>query len=189
MDTPIDRKYNLENLKLIAPRLSGLEYCVFFGTLLGCHREGNLLEMDDDVDIFINSEHRSQVLDILTDLGFDIRLNTDIFVQGCVEREGVMSYVDFYLYRKSEEHAVDEWNFGGLNGEVLHVPLDILFPTVKANVGDICINMPKDADSCCRFLYGDNYRTPLRKNAEYTTRIVDHKPVITIKKDHGNGLE
>ena len=44
MDTPIDRKYNEQNLKEILPLLEGMEYFVFYGTLLGLVREGDILE-------------------------------------------------------------------------------------------------------------------------------------------------
>ena len=51
MDTPIDRKYNAQNLKEVLPLLEGMEYFVFYGTLLGLVREGDILEKDDDIDL------------------------------------------------------------------------------------------------------------------------------------------
>ena len=181
MDIPIERKYNLTTLGMVAPYLEDMEYCVFFGTLLGCHREGNLLAMDDDVDIYINSQHRAEISGILSSLGFSLRRDTDMFMQGEMEIEGVVAYIDFYLYYKEDNHAVDHWNFGGHNGETLHVPLDILLPPRSVTIGGISLKMPKDPDGCCKFLYGDSYRIPLRKNAEYTMRIVDHKPVMRLR--------
>ena len=53
MDTPIDRKYNAQNLKEVLPLLEGMEYFVFYGTLLGLVREGDILEKDDDIDIIL----------------------------------------------------------------------------------------------------------------------------------------
>ena len=180
MFTPINRKYNLTTLGMVAPHLEEMEYCVFFGTLLGYHREGNLLEMDDDVDIYINSQHKTEVVEIITSLGFDISIDTSIFMQGKIEIEGVTAYIDFYLYYKENNHSVDRWNFRGDDGKILHVPLDILLPPSDVTMGDISFKMPKDPDGCCRFLYGDNYHTPLKKNVEYTMCIVDHKPVMRL---------
>lgn len=181
MQTPIERKYNLITLGMVTPHLKSMEYCVFFGTLLGVHREGNLLEMDDDVDIYINSQHKTDIAEILTYLGFNISIDENSFMQGSIEIEGVMAYIDFYLYYKDGDHSVDDWNFGGRNGEALHVPLNILLPPKDVTIGDIPCKMPQDPDSCCKLLYGNNYQTPLKKNIEYTICIVDHKPVMRLK--------
>ena len=75
MQTPIERKYNLITLGMVTPHLKSMEYCVFFGTLLGVHREGNLLEMDDDVDIYIKSQHKTDIAEILTYLGINISID------------------------------------------------------------------------------------------------------------------
>ena len=49
----IHRSFNEPNLKLMLPILekANIEYFMFYGSLLGIVREGNILEMDDDIDI------------------------------------------------------------------------------------------------------------------------------------------
>ena len=58
----IHRSFNEPNLKLMLPILekANIEYFMFYGSLLGIVREGNILEMDDDIDICVNLKHREQ---------------------------------------------------------------------------------------------------------------------------------
>ena len=55
------------NLKLMLPILEkeNIEYFMFYGSLLGIVREGNILEMDDDIDICVNLKHREQLYAII----------------------------------------------------------------------------------------------------------------------------
>ena len=67
MFTKIHKSYNIPNLKTILPKLNeaNMEYFMFYGSLLGCVREGSLLEMDDDIDILINARHRKNYIKLL----------------------------------------------------------------------------------------------------------------------------
>ena len=51
---------NFSNLIFITNIISELEYFIFFGTLLGMVRENNLIENDDDIDIYVNLKERDQ---------------------------------------------------------------------------------------------------------------------------------
>ena len=62
MDIPIDRKYNAQNLKEVLPLLEGLDYFIFYGTLLGLVREGDILEKDDDIDILVDRKHFAELI-------------------------------------------------------------------------------------------------------------------------------
>ena len=63
----IHRSFNEPNLKLMLPILekANIEYFMFYGSLLGIVREGNILEMDDDIDICVNLKHREQLYAII----------------------------------------------------------------------------------------------------------------------------
>ena len=63
----IHRSFNEPNLKLMLPILEkeNIEYFMFYGSLLGIVREGNILEMDDDIDICVNLKHREQLYAII----------------------------------------------------------------------------------------------------------------------------
>lgn len=181
MDIPIDRKYNLKILAMIAPHIKDLEYCIFFGTLLGYQREGNLLEKDDDVDIYLNIKHRDELLDVLSSLSVKIIFKKPTFIQCSINRDNTQIYLDIYLYSIQGNYVIDPWNFGGCPDQPetdLHIPIYYLFPTKKGNIGDIYFKVPNAPERCCKFLYGEDYMTPKKKKEDYFTRIVDHKPKL-----------
>ena len=49
---------NFLNLKFFSKIISKIEHFVFFGTLLGLVRDGNLIENDDDIDFYVNIKER-----------------------------------------------------------------------------------------------------------------------------------
>ena len=69
----VDRVHNLKNLEDMAPLIEHLDYFIFFGTLLGYHREGNIIEGDDDVDVFMDIKHRDELITILEKSDFTLR--------------------------------------------------------------------------------------------------------------------
>ena len=99
---PVDIKYNFQNLKAVSDKMSDMEYCVFFGTLLGFCREENLIDGDDDIDLYVNIKHHSEVIELLKNLQFDVSIKTPFFVQGTRILENTKTYVDFYFYEKDE---------------------------------------------------------------------------------------
>ena len=52
-----------QNLKEILPLLEGMEYFVFYGTLLGLVREGDILEKDDDIDLLVDRKHFAELIE------------------------------------------------------------------------------------------------------------------------------
>ena len=103
MLSPISREKNLENLKYISNRLRDVSWFVFFGTLLGYTRENNILENDDDIDIYVDIRFREKIIDLFTnsDLNFDLSKKPNLgpyFLQGTRVLENEITYVDFYFY-------------------------------------------------------------------------------------------
>ena len=105
MDIPIDRKYNAQNLKEVLPLLEGLDYFIFYGTLLGLVREGDILEKDDDIDILVDRKHFAELIGRFDKhdglLTYDNNPNVnycDFFRQATCMRDGVKTYADFYFY-------------------------------------------------------------------------------------------
>jgi hypothetical protein len=183
MDDPIHREYNLNIFRLISPLIKSMEYFIFFGTLLGYQREGNILEYDDDVDIFLNFQHKEDILKVLELTELTLSINTDFLIQATLKDDHVISYLDFYLYRKRESYLEEYWNFGGMDGsDSLQVPLDITLPTFDSFISDIPVKVPSKPKDCCIYLYGQQFMKPLIKNKDYKTHIVDHKPVIILEQ-------
>ena len=154
MDISIDRKYNAQNLKEVLPLLEGLDYFVFYGTLLGLVREGDILENDDDIDILVDRKHLAELIErfdkhngILT---FDNNPNnySDHFKQATCMRDNVMTYADFYVFDAEIKPGsiVDRWNFhGSWNDPNMHIiiPNDIIYTIeTKSNEKYGKINYP-----------------------------------------------
>ena len=75
MKTAISQVTNRENLLFVAELLnrSGINWCVFFGTLLGLVRDGDVIKGDDDIDIYVPLEERSALIEALHREGFELR--------------------------------------------------------------------------------------------------------------------
>ena len=179
------REYNLKNLKDLSARLTDVEYFVFFGTLLGYCREGNIIKGDDDIDFYVNIREKKKIFNILEELGFFINIDNTYFAQSSRVFESVTSFADFYFYEDvpGKNYLLERWNFLAQPKNVsahIHVPKKIVFPVKLGAIENIKFNIPHDIDACCRYLYGANYKTPLTKNAQYVINIVDNKPAIMI---------
>jgi len=184
MQIPIDRKFNFKNFKDITKLLNkdNLEYFIFYGTLLGYCREKNLLEKDDDIDFLVNIKYANNLIKILTTLNFEISVSTNLFIQGRKEIDNnFFTYVDFYLFSNnpSKNYICDKWTFSGDHSNPanhLYIPKKIIYPIKKSIMQNISVNVPAKTKECCKFLYGDNYTTPLKKGADYRTEIINNKP-------------
>ncbi len=98
----IDRDISRKNLIDLDGFLcdGGVHHGVIYGTLLGIIRDGDLIEWDEDTDIFILDEDRDDFLNLLFDLreiGFDVvRFTRDLV---SLMRNG--EYTDIYIFRRS----------------------------------------------------------------------------------------
>ena len=92
MQNPINRKYNINNLRVVCELLNQkkIEYFIFYGTLLGYCREKNLLKRDDDIDCYVGEEECGHEGYVMTN---------DYGMFKLVNREG-FSKANFNLIRK-----------------------------------------------------------------------------------------
>lgn len=191
MINPVPTQLNLNNLRDIFSRVSHLEAFIFYGTLLGYQREGNILSNDDDVDIFLNARHQNQLLECLKKTDFIIttypkyrwyyRKKTPLVIQVSRKQNGFDTFVDFYLYQDEDINYISErWNFGSTwkdHTTSLHVPKNLVFPIKKAEMQGIEINVPAYSKEICEFLYGPNWIKPAAKGKDYISRVINNKPV------------
>ena len=179
---------NLDNLRLVSDCLKDIPHFIFFGTLLGYVREGSIIKGDDDIDIYVDRKMRKAINELLAGSEMKIRrrkekFKTEFFAQGVRSFGEVQTFADFYCYEDNPErdYVVDNWNFHGKfkNPETaMHVPRSLLFPLQSGQMQGINVSLPADPEGCCEFLYGKNWKTPLAKGSEYTTKIVNHRPTI-----------
>ena len=182
----VPREYNRKNLIDFSRHLDGIEWFVFFGTLLGVVREGDIIENDDDIDLYVNKKDRNKIINQLSSSDFEINLtswpnNTDCFLQFTRTIESVKTHIDIYLYENKdmEDYIVDKWNFIGspFNSQNhLHIPKKLVFPITTVDFFGQPIFVPALDKDICVFLYGDSWNIKLSKEKQYITKIINNLP-------------
>ena len=151
----IDRDVALENLRIVekALRENNIPVRPAMGTLLGIVRDGNFIEWDEDIDLFILEEERDAFLNalwLLKDQGFEI-----IRCERCRHLYSIIrnnEYIDFYVMEKISSEIRN-----GL-GEVF--TFDSFLTDLKPELfRGVPVMIPKEYDKCLTFNYGD-WHTP-----------------------------
>ena len=195
MINPVPIELNLNNLKDVFEKIICLETFIFYGTLLGYQRNGNIIPNDDDVDIFINFKQLDLLLEALDLINFKVKImptrswfsrqKKPLIVQATRVQKGIPTFVDFYLYDDEPiDHLEEKWNFLGQWKNpmtALHIPKHLIFPIQDVYMQGININIPAYPEKTCEFLYGSGWKTPLKKNEQYTISIENHVPVLKMK--------
>ena len=190
----IHRSFNEPNLKLMLPILekANIEYFMFYGSLLGIVREGNILEMDDDIDICVNLKHREQLY-VIIEKHFD-KIDTKehpnhspYFLQATRMRGEERTYIDFYLYDDAinETNLIDRWNFWGRWDEPefhVMIPKSLIYPIKNKTCKFGSCRIPNREVDTVKFLYGERWMHPAKKNEEYTTVIKNGRPFVIYRQ-------
>jgi len=186
---------NLENLLFISRKLKKFKIFCFYGTLLGLTRENDILLGDDDIDLLVDIKHKKQILAYISkfkNFKLNKKKNNKYFIQLIQNKKNLKSFVDIYFYinKKNKGYIIEKHNFlSAINIErlSLHIPKKYIFP-LKANkkFGDVLL--PKNSYKICEFLYGKNWKTPLKKNSGYRMEIINHKPKL-IQRSYIGGLK
>ena len=180
MESPVSKELNLRNLEVIEQALPTYwEHFIFYGTLLGYHREGDIIENDDDLDIMIERKHEKDLINLIINYTpFDISIHREHIVQLSRVLDGVRTYVDIYFYDNifEQDFIVDQWNtsctpISTASGEVcrrgipLKIPKDIIFPITNGLMKNIPLRIPNNPEECCRYVYGESFMTPSHKHS------------------------
>lgn len=184
----IPRELNRKNLTDISEILIDLECFVFFGTVLGLNRESDIIEHDDDIDFLINSNDRDSLINRLKNSSFNIDFEkplnkTSFFLQATRVQDDIETFIDFYFYDNNDDtnFIVERWNFFGRFDDpsfAIHIPKKFIFPISREEFFGVKVNTPINKDAICKFLYGPNWKNPLKKKSQYKTVIFNHKPVL-----------
>lgn len=177
---------NRENLILISKIAQGIEHFIFFGTLLGVVRNGNPIDGDDDIDILVNHEHRSVLVDCLEGHGLKIDFSsptnqTPYFLQVKRELQGFDTTIDFYFFETTGNHITERWNFNCSPEDprqALKIPKSLIYPIKDHHFFGSLIRMPNEPQKLCEWLYGSNWATPRKKREEYVVKIIHNKPML-----------
>jgi hypothetical protein len=181
------RADNRDNLVAVSKLFENIDYFIFFGTLLGLTRERDVIEGDDDIDIFVPIEKRSLIIEKINGISnFKINLEKECnkfnyFLQVDSSINNRKSFIDFYFYENNpnDDFIVDRWNFLGKcqNPEcALHIPKKLIFPVVDEEFFGQKIKLPANRELLCEWLYGESWLTPRQKNSSYLIRVIKNRP-------------
>jgi len=192
MKNKISKEINRKNLLECANLLEDIDYCFFYGSLLGVYRDNDVIEGDDDVDILLSEEDDEKVAELLLQNGYKVstEFNGQISYKGIFRQfykvfDGVPTILDLYFYEKlNDRFIVEKWNFHGKPfNKSFHMllPAPIIFPIKETIFKGKKIKIPNKPEKVCRYLYGENFSTPLKKELEYYTIIENNRPCIKLK--------
>lgn len=176
---------NLNNLFFISKVLRNIQHFVFFGTLLGLTRHGQLIDGDDDIDIYIDIRYFDDVLNSLHENDLLISKKNSCFLQVEIQGVHVISYIDFYFYEYDPDKGFikDKWNFYGLpqlKSNHMHIPSFLIYPIKTMQVNEMNIFIPNQPELICEFLYGKNWKFPLKKNVQYKIFMISNRPKLVV---------
>ncbi len=188
------QKLNFQNLKSVSNIIKNLEHFIFYGSLLGIIRDQNIIKNDDDVDFLINYKLKKKVLDkmkLYTSFKLNEKISNKYFIQFTKRKSNLITFIDFYFYIKDpkKNYIIEKHNFlSNINDEkyALHIPNKLIFPIIKDKKFNK-FNIPKNPKAICKFLYGDTWSKPLKKNTGYRMEVVNNKPLI-IKRSYFGSL-
>jgi len=145
-------KQNLTDFNRIAQK-NKLNFGLLYGTLLGAIREHDFIEHDEDIDLFVLSEQRDLLLQML----FELRAHGFEVVR--YDRRGLISimkdneYIDLYIFSPLKEGVRT------CCGEC--VPEKYLLNTIIYDFLSEDIRIPADYEEYLLFEYGPGWRTPV----------------------------
>ena len=189
----VDKNLNRNNLISVLKEISHLDYFIWFGTLLGFVRDNDIIENDDDIDLYIDSKHREEVIQIIERV-FNYKIDksvwpnhTPYFIQANPIIDGVKTFIDFYFYDKLSGFILERWYFHGFPHDSnfhLKIPNDLIFPikTKHIKISDeltIECKFPSKEIESIGFLYGERWMSPARKRIDYDVSLIDNKPSYT----------
>ena len=182
----ISRIYNTRNLQFIVSFLSKYEipYMIFYGTLLGLMRENNIIENDDDIDILIEKEYFSRIVDLFGEKNINIAMKEDnIFIQLKYKYNEIITSIDLYFYERDEERKIiiDKWNFNGHPEQQswhLYIPMEYIYPLKITSFVGCNVLIPNNPMEVIKFLYGERFMQKLKKGSDYVTKIKNNRPYI-----------
>lgn len=192
ISTNISVEENENNLIYFSKLFINVEYFIFFGTLLGITRDKGLIDGDDDIDFYVNLKDRFKLIENLKNNNIEVDLTLSVnknnyFLQIKRVFNKKILITDFYFYETDIEKnfIIERWNFeGGTHdkSKYLRIPKIFIFPLKKILFKSVEIFIPKESELTCEFLYGINWKKKLKKDKEYTIKVINGKPYLFIIK-------
>lgn len=156
----IDKKIAAENLMIFNSILekTNIKYGLFYGTLLGAIREKDFIEYDEDVDVFMLAEFKSDFFSLLFEFkenGLDVVRVRNHFISLMRNNE----YIDVYFFYRRKRFLFR--NVRVLNNNFI-VKAEYLENTKIIEFLNIRIPIPENPEKVLKQLYGKTWQIPKR---------------------------
>jgi hypothetical protein len=146
----------------------GVDYWADFGTLLGFHREHDVIRSDKDADLSVMASEKSRILALADEFraaGLEItdrggRSRRVLRIHDARTR----FYLDVYTFARDGDMLRSEISSPGDD-----IPARLVEHRVAAPFLGGSIRVPADVEAVVRYRYGDDYRLP-RRNDKGTAR-------------------
>lgn len=133
-----------------------VDYWVNYGTLLGFHREQNIIGHDIDIDFGCHERHYEEILANAHKL--DPKLS---FYETTNRHNGPKLYMslygfdaDIYFYKEEEEHLIsyEKTTWDNYNAPI---PKTQVFPTQELTIAKIPTRIPNQSEAYLKTIYGN----------------------------------
>jgi hypothetical protein len=171
----------------------GVNFILFYGSLLGYHRNGQFIQFDDDIDVIVPRTCREKLLQYIDTITpnklntIRVTLNNNDILQLCIMDEGVENKIgpfDIYFYDEpaNSNDILIIWD-----GNLLFKRCDI-FPLRCIIFNGHPIFIPNNPGAILLDLYGRDWNVPKTKNVDYVWEKINtvrklNSTTITIKPD------
>lgn len=137
---------------------SGINFILFYGSLLGYTRESDFINKDDDIDVLVSRNQRELFMNIVKEKEIKTWLFHDDLIQLCFSDIGPF---DVYFYDDHGDDILLKWD-----SNLLFRKINI-FPLKKIIFHDYEIYTPYDPETILTELYAD-WKIPKIKGVDYT---------------------
>lgn len=137
---------------------SDIKLILFYGSLLGYHRDGTFINKDDDIDAIVDPRDFKKLKQfICANIKSPITLgiNNDNIIQLYYENLGPF---DIYLYNNRRNDILIPWD-----GNLLFDNVDI-FPLKQIVYYEHNIFVPNNIENIIKITYGDKWYIPTNKS-------------------------
>jgi len=165
--TPLIDRWRRRALRALVPRAcaildaNGIDYWADFGTLLGFHRDRDIIVSDKDADVCVLAEDKPRVVALapafacagmaLTDRGGRSKRVLRI------HDPRTRYHLDIYVYTRENDLLKSE-----LHSPSEDIPAALVAQRVSAPFLGGSIRVPENVDGVLRHRYGDDYMRPRR---------------------------
>ena len=158
---------------------------IFYGSLLGICRDENIINGDDDIDFLVNFDFKNEILsEIIFSNKFiiDYSKSNNFFTSIYLYKKKIRINIDLYFYTDNlnDWYIIDRHNFfGEINDKKknFYIPKKLIFPLKKNKIFNY-IFLPNSAEKLCEFLYGSDWKIPLKKNVMYKMTMSNNRPIL-----------